>query len=59
MKTQTFKTIMGILIIALALVLTINLVKMLPAFMKVLALGGNIATIYLVYHELIKKSNKN
>ena len=58
MKTQTFKTIMGVLVIVLALVLTINLVKMLPAFMKVLALGGNVATIYLVYRELKKTSKK-
>ena len=59
MKNQTFKKIMGILIIAFVLVLTIKFVKMLPAFMKILALGGNVATIYLVYRELIYYKTKN
>jgi hypothetical protein len=58
MKTVTFKKIMGGLIIALVLLITIRYVKMLPAIMKLLAIGANVATIYLTYNWFIKQKKK-
>ena len=56
---QLFKTIMGGLIIAFVLLLTIKFIKVLPIIMKLMALAANILTIYLAYNYFINNKNKN
>ena len=52
---KIFKVVMGILIIAFFLLLTIKYIKVIPPVIKVLAVAINAAVIYLVYTGLIKK----
>ncbi|MFT7614277.1 MAG: hypothetical protein ACI9J3_003259 [Parvicellaceae bacterium] len=53
--TRIFKVVMGILIIAFVLLLTIKYIKVIPPVIKVLALIVNAAVIYLSYTGLIKQ----
>lgn len=56
-----FRIVMAILFVVTVLLLTVKFIKVLPAFVKVIALAGNIATIYLAvdYVKRKIKSNKN
>jgi uncharacterized membrane protein len=58
MKKETLYKILGILIIAFAILLTVKFVKMLPAVLKVAALGANVAIIYQAYNSLIKNKKE-
>lgn len=55
---RTLKIIFGVVVILVVILLTIKFIKVLPAFVKVIALGANIATVYVVY-DMIKKSKIN
>lgn len=55
---QLFKTVMGGLIIAFVLLLTIKFIKVLPPLIKVLALAVNAGIIYLSYSYLFKNKKK-
>jgi hypothetical protein len=55
---QLFKTIMGGLIIAFVLLLTIKFIKVLPPLIKILALAVNAGIIYLTYSYLFKNTKK-
>lgn len=59
MKKKILKIIMGVLLIAAALVLTLKFIKMLPAFVKILALAADVATVYYAVNFLILNKNKN
>jgi len=54
MKKVTLLKVLGVLSIGLVILFTIRYIKMLPAFLKVLALATNIITIYFAYNNLIK-----
>lgn len=55
---DTVKKIIGFLIIAFVVVLSLTLIKKLPPVMKVLAIGVDIFAIYFAYTELIKTKIK-
>lgn len=50
------KKIMWFFVAALVLALTIRFIKVLPAFLKVLALLANVVAIYLAYVAIRSKS---
>ena len=54
---DTVKKILGYLAIAAVIILTLTFIKRLPSFVKLIALGANIFTIYFAYTELIKRKN--
>ena len=58
--TKLFKIVLGGMLIALSLYLTLKFALKAPPFMKILFLIANVATIYLVYVYLIqtKKDKK-
>jgi len=57
MKKITLFKLMGYISIGLVILLTLRYIKMLPAFLKVLALATNVVTIYFAYNNLIKTKN--
>lgn len=57
MKKITLFKLMGYISIGLVILLTLRYIKMLPAFLKVLALATNVITIYFAYNNLIKTKN--
>jgi len=61
MKKETLFKILGYVSIGLVILFTLKFIKMLPAFLKVLALATNVVTIYFAYNNLInnKKTKKN
>ena len=56
---ETLKKILMGLLVAFVILLTLKYVKMLPAIMKVLALAGNVITIYWAYTVFKNKSKKD
>tara|TARA_R100001510_G_C7635016_1_gene193325 strand:+ start:540 stop:755 length:216 start_codon:yes stop_codon:yes gene_type:complete len=61
MKKETLLKILGYISIGLVILITLKYIKMLPAFLKVLALATNVLTGYFAYNNLInnKKTKKN
>jgi len=59
MNKQVLIKIIAIVAVAFVLLLTVRFVKMLPAIMKLLALAGDIITIYWAYTVFKTKKNKN
>lgn len=55
---HTVKKILGYLAIAAVVILTLTFIKRLPAFVKLVAFGANIFTIYFAYTELIKRKDE-
>ena len=53
-----YRVILGVFIIVAVLLLAFRFLFRLPAFMKVLALGLVVLTIYLVLKNLIKHNKK-
>jgi hypothetical protein len=58
MTNTVFRKIIGILIIAAALIITFTLIKRLPPVMKVVSLAANVATIYFTVNYFIKQKKK-
>jgi heme O synthase-like polyprenyltransferase len=58
MNKNTLRVILGYLIIALVVLVTLKYVKLLPAILKVLALAANLVTIYFAYNYFINLKNK-
>lgn len=55
---KVFRIIIGILIILSVILLTASVIKLLPAFVKVIGVLANVFTIYMVLDWLKGKSKK-
>ena len=53
-----FRVTIGILIILSVILLTASVIKLLPAFVKVIGVLANVFTIYMVLDWLKRKSKK-
>lgn len=58
MNADILKKIIGVLAILFVILLTIKFIKLLPAFIKVIALAANIFTIWWASNNLIKANKK-
>lgn len=54
---KVFRVTMGILIILSVILLTASVIKLLPAFVKVIGVLANVFTIYMVF-DWLKRKNK-
>lgn len=55
---KVFRKIMGGIIIAFVIILTLTLIKRLPPIMKVVSLAANVATIYFTVNYFFKNKKK-
>lgn len=55
---KVFRVTIGILIILSVILLTASVIKLLPAFVKVIGVLANVFTIYMVLDWLKRKSKK-
>jgi uncharacterized membrane protein len=56
MENTIFKKIIGVLIIAFILTLTVVLIKRLPPLLKIVNLGVDVTLIYLTIKNFFKKN---